>query len=150
MYSNEIVKTLNVNNLTKMHFKGIFACDKLPMKAVLKPSFYIANTDPSYKPGQHWVAFYFPRNEPAEYFCSLGQPPIKPFKLFLKRNSKFFLYNKRQIQHPSSNLCGLYCCVFIYLRSKNISFTEILNLFNYYNLYENDVIILTLFKYIFF
>lgn len=149
MNSINIKDTLNSNNLTKYKFKGVFACNKLPTHPVLKPSFYVANTDPSHKPGEHWVAFYFPKNKPAEYFCSAGQYPNKYFRLFLNKNCKTFTYNSLRIQSETSILCGVYCCVFIYLRCKNISFKLILKLFNYFNLYYNDILVLSLFKYIF-
>lgn len=147
MNTNNITEALNSNNVTKAKFKGVFASNRLPKSSVIKPSFYIANTDPSYKSGQHWVAFYFPKNKPAEFFCPAGEPPIKPFISFLNKNSETFIYNKRRIQSESSILCGVYCCIFIYLRCKNLSFNNIINIFNYYNLYENDLLILHLFKY---
>ena len=47
----------------------------------------VANTDPSSKPGTHWVAFYFPSKGKGEFFDSYGHPPIyynNSFKNFLK------------------------------------------------------------------
>lgn len=85
MNSINIINTLNSNKYTKYKFKGVFPSNKLPKTPVVKPSFYIANTDPSSKPGQHWVASYFPENKPAEFFCSAGQPPIKPFISYLNQ-----------------------------------------------------------------
>lgn len=140
---------MNSVDITKNKFKGVYACDKLPKKAVVKPSFYIANTDPSNKPGEHWVAIYFPKNKPAEYFCPAGQFPITPFVSFLNKNSKSFIYNKKRIQSNFSVLCGVYCCIFIYFRCKNMSFNNFLNLFNYSNLVLNDLLVLTIFKNIF-
>lgn len=140
---------MNSNNLTKNNFKGVFASDQLPRKTVVKPSFYIVNTDPSYKPGQHWVAIYFPKNKPAEYFCPAGQPPIKPFITFLNRNSVSYICNKKRIQSEFSILCGLFCCIFIYFRCKNITFKNFLNLFDYSNLFLNDLLVLSMFKNIF-
>lgn len=149
MNSIDIYHAMKSNSFTKNKFKGVFACDKLPRKIVSKSSFYIGNTDPSNKPGQHWIVFYFPKNKPAEYFCSAGQPPIKPFVSFLSRNSKSYICNKKRIQNEFSIYCGLYCCIFVYFRSRNIPFYTILNFFNYSNLFLNDVLVLTIFKNIF-
>lgn len=52
MNSVKINHIMNLNNVTKNDFKGVFASNHLPKNVVKKPSFYIANTDPSYKPGQ--------------------------------------------------------------------------------------------------
>lgn len=149
MNSMEINQLMNSNNLTKNMFKGVFASDQLPKKNVSKPSFYIVNTDPSYKSGQHWIAIYFPRNKPAEFFCPAGQPPIKPFITFLNRNSKSYICNKKRIQSEFSTFCGYFCCIFIYIRCKNILFKNFLNFFDYSNLFLNDLLVLSMFKNIF-
>ena len=40
-------------------FLGVFASNELPTY----PSGLIANTDPNNKPGQHWVAMFFPQGQ---------------------------------------------------------------------------------------
>ena len=36
---------------------------------------YVVNTDPHYKPGQHWVAMYLKGGQ-GEYYDSMGLPPM--------------------------------------------------------------------------
>ena len=65
-------------------FLGVFASDQLPSKISTYPSGLIVNTDPIDKPGQHWVAMYFP-NEGEEFFDSYGFPP----SFYTNRFTKF-------------------------------------------------------------
>ena len=46
-------------------------CDELH-KIKKKPELIICNTDPSNKPGQHWVLFFFD-NDTVDFFDSLGK-----------------------------------------------------------------------------
>ncbi|KAF2880316.1 hypothetical protein ILUMI_25858 [Ignelater luminosus] len=52
----------------------VCASDQLPTK-ISKPCTVIANTDPSFRPGQHWNAFFIDENGYGEYFDSSGRPP---------------------------------------------------------------------------
>lgn len=129
------------NLLKKVH--GIFPVDKIHCD---KPSgkFFIINTDPSYCEGKHWVSIYFPLNSLPEFFDSLGKSPsfYSNYILeFLIQNSAHgFVYNSKHIQKPFSSSCGLYCLYFIYFRSKNYSYENILKKFNN-NSEENDCIV---------
>ena len=52
-------------------FVGVFPRDILPQPI---DGAYVINTDPHYKPGQHWVAMYLNGGR-GEYYDSLGLPP---------------------------------------------------------------------------
>jgi len=54
-------------------FDGLFNSDRLPTKAIL----LVCNTDPSYMPGEHWIAIYVDdHGRYGEYFDSLGRASI--------------------------------------------------------------------------
>ena len=50
-----------------MLFFQLICCTKLKSK----PKLIICNTDPSTKPGKHWVYFFF-HNDTVDFFDSLG------------------------------------------------------------------------------
>jgi hypothetical protein len=52
-------------------FQGVYSIDTLPET----PRLLVCNTDPSYKPGQHWVALYVDSRRRGEYFDSFGRKP---------------------------------------------------------------------------
>ena len=117
---------------------GVYPGDMLPTKA--KPGFYIANTDPHYKAGEHWVAFYIPSDKtknPMEYWDSYGFLPPEIFSPFLEvpylRNTKF-------IQHPLSSTCGQYCIYYILKRYHEHSLEKIVEEFSVDTL-QNDIIV---------
>lgn len=125
---------------------GVFPCNKLPSK-IKKPSFIVANTDPSNKPGEHWVAFYFPTKGHAEFFDSFGQPPNKRyFTKFLERHSRKYVINSHRFQGNFSSTCGNYCCLFLYYRSIGKTLKQFSNNFSPYNFESNDVKVISLFK----
>ena len=57
-------------------FQGVFSSDHLPQLPVKhRPAAFVVNTDPSRRPGEHWIALYLPTRGPVEYFDSYGKPP---------------------------------------------------------------------------
>lgn len=125
---------------------GVYPCNKLPSK-VEKPALIVANTDPDNKPGQHWVAFYFPSKGRAEFFDSFGQPPSKRyFTNFLKRNAKTFVVNHQRFQGDFSATCGNFCCLFLYYRFIGKTLKQFSTQFSPYNFNANDTKIISLFK----
>lgn len=130
MNTVELVRSFRGNDVTKKNFQGVFPCNHLPEK-VFKPAFIVANTDPSNKPGTHWVAFYFPKKGPAEYFDSFGRRPYNRYFLrFLQRNSSSFISNTKRLQGDQSVTCGHYCCVYIYQRCKGKPMRDFLKRFS--------------------
>ena len=98
----------------------------------------VFNTDPSDKPGQHWISMFIDFNE-AEigFFDSFGKcPPPMPIQELIshissqptisssKRNNWKIQCNT--IRHQRANTeCGVYCIYFISERLKGRSFREI-------------------------
>ena len=115
--SKKIEKILNCCK----SFIGCFACDQLELLSLTHfPCFLIVNTDPSNRPGTHWIAIRVSKSN-VEMFDSLGllyenEIPIS-ILAFIQRLavSRSFKFNQR-FQPDSSVLCGFYCIFFVFLR----------------------------------
>ena len=139
MDSLEIVRILKQDRFTKHYFRGVFACDQLPTRYVPRPSAFVVNTDPSNKPGQHWVAIYITQNGEGEYFDSYGQrPTLPPIKSFLKKNATSTTYNHRPLQGPLSAVCGQYTIFFLLQWYRGLSMSKIIRLFSSDKM-DNDI-----------
>ena len=141
MNSSTITSILTSHPGIRKDFVGVFPADMLPTKARdAKPGFYVVNTDPHFKAGEHWVAFYIPldmKTNPMEYWDSYGLKPPEIFTPFLNR---MYLRNTKFIQHPLSSTCGQYCIYYILMRYKGHSIEEIVSVFSEDTL-ENDIIV---------
>ena len=94
---------------------GVFAADQLPCVLPNMACGFIANTDVSSRPGQHWLAFFISDNT-VECFDSYGQDPgvyNSLFSLWLRRHAKTVRVNRHRLQSENSNVCGLYCLYFL-------------------------------------
>lgn len=137
--------TISIINFLNHHqnkniFKGVFACDSLPIQFSL-PAAFVINLSPHDEPGSHWVAIYISEIGTAYYFDSFGFKVQNYFiKRFLRMHSTKLICNQRQLQHISSTKCGKFCCVFVAVVLKNIPITRFLNKFGV-NLMINDIII---------
>ena len=124
--------TITIKRLLKTYkcFKGVFPCDRLPYDSV-SPLNIIVNTDPSYKPGQHWVCVSINQKGRGYYFDSFGLPPIVPeIRNFLdQKTTKGWTYNKRKIQNITSSTCGNYCILFILFKCNKISLKDFIGQF---------------------
>ena len=104
----------------------MFARDKIPDLANHhRPFALVVNTDPHDKPGQHWLAIFASTLGPYELFDSFGMPPSFYHLDFLEPT-----HSLNSIQSYSSSFCGQYCIYFLYLRSRNHSFQEIVSWLN--------------------
>ena len=68
------------------------------------------------------------------YFDSLALPaPLKTYFLddIINQNVENLCINKAQIQSYSSNICGLYCILFVYAMFVDENFNEFLMFFDY-------------------
>lgn len=127
----QIINFMKNNVATKKYFKGVFASDKLPVIKFKKPACFIVNTDPSTKPGMHWVAIFLPHRGFAEYFDSFGlRPKLKTILKCLSNNSNGYTYNKKHLQNIFSVVCGNYCCEYLLHRCQGKSRNIFLKKFN--------------------
>lgn len=98
----------------------------------------VLNTDPSHKPGQHWVAISIdPISNIVYYFDSLGDHPrnYKYIYSLLNKFKEFVIVNNQEYQ-KKDGLCGLYCINFLLCQAKSThcfknSDLEIKNFFRY-------------------
>src|SRR5882757_2759354 len=120
MNNQQIYSILCWSKETHKSFKGVFPADYLAAAATpfLLPACFVVNTDPSTKPGAHWVAYYFDKKGGVDYFDSYGLPPTTPDLLtfFSSHNSggawrRF--YNGVKLQGNTSKACGFYCVYFL-------------------------------------
>ena len=88
MNTAQIERILRRDPYCKKIFKGVYARDQI--KRVSYPSAYIINSDPSTRPGRHWIAVFFDRRGNGQYFDSYGLPPkVLGFTEFMNRKSGF-------------------------------------------------------------
>jgi hypothetical protein len=122
---------------------GVFPIDKLPKEKTNKKCFII-NSDPSFLPGEHWIAIFFPNKGLAEFFDSMGRNPSFYSELLLdfllKQNSNGFMYNTKKFQSIKSSTCGMFCLYFLYYRIRGDKFSDLINRFGN-NLLQNDSIV---------
>lgn len=141
MNTYEINDILTKNPITKKIFCGVFAIDNLPKERIKRPCAFVVNTEESTKRGLHWFAIFVPRTGPIEYFDSFGfKPQNKEVYHFIKMNGKQWIHNSRQIQSNESNTCGLFCIIFIALRSKNYNFKQFLRMFKENKLFNENLV----------
>ena len=144
--------TITINEFIIAHqkkniFKGVYPCDRLPSKFTL-PAVFVVNLSKHDEPGTHWIAIFINKNGVAFYFDSFGfDIRNDDIRDFLKKKSKRILHNKKQLQHISSNKCGLFCCAFAIAILKECSIEEFLNKFSV-NLFINDRIIDSMYDYL--
>lgn len=107
---------------------SVFASNQLPNHVIRRPYGFIINTDPSTKPGQHWVAVFLPslETQPAEFFDSYGATPQANILQFLKMNSVHCNYNNVTLQGLETKTCGYWAIYFLRLRFRNKSLRSII------------------------
>jgi len=112
-----------------LQFLGVFPSDQIPYSKLFNTKIThsvccIVNTDPSSLPGKHWVAFFndasFKNNKSSlEFFDSFG---LKPSFYKLGGNTSIeFQSNPFPLQSSHSTVCGHYCILYLYLRSRYLA-----------------------------
>lgn len=109
------------------NFLGVFSRDEIPIVHSY-PSYSIINTDKASDRGSHWLACRVDLRK-CEYFDSFGLPPIyEEISQFIGDRS--LVWNNKRIQSYSSKNCGAFCICFVKLRSKGLSFKQIIKRFS--------------------
>ena len=110
----------------QLDFQEVFSSDTLPTT----PQLLVCNTDPSEKPGEHWIAIYVDKKGNGEYFDSFGRPPNKHFERYMISKCNRWTFNKRQLQSRISAFFGYYCCLYVVLRSRGLDMNKIIGMFS--------------------
>lgn len=127
MNTKQIWQALTSNTTTETYFDGVFPIDQLK-NIKSKPELIICNTDPSTKPGQHWVLFFF-YNDTVDFFDSLGKSMDyygNEFVDFAKKFSSKFQTSLIRTQPKNTALCGHYCLYFAHKRCNGESMENII------------------------
>ena len=104
MNTTEIQRALNY--ICGAEFIGVFARNTIP-RCLPKTCILVVNTDPSYRPGTHWIAMRF-ADGCGEYFDSFGRYPEKTFETYMNEHCARWIFNDRQLQSAASRFCGSY------------------------------------------
>ena len=128
-----------INNLLK-EYKNFISCFfKDQVKLIGDNKSIIINLQNSNEPGSHWIALKRVKNTIfiIDSF-GIGYLPMAIFKVY--KNFKL-ITNIYRIQDISSNLCGMFCVLFILydIKSRN-DFIKFLTLFNSNDFLKNELI----------
>jgi len=127
--------------------KGIpvYVCASDQLQLVKTKKFaIIVNTEPSSSEGSHWVCFYkADSSSTIEFFDSYGVELKYYGNYFIEFVSKYSRIEQcfSQIQSYNSNVCGMYCLYFLYMRSQYLTYNEILKSFTIIKRSSNDQIV---------
>ena len=99
---------------------GCFPSDKLPTAHSRIPFGLVANTQPSTKEGEHWVALWVGEDGYGEYFDSYAQPPLKTFAQFLNEKALrgWDPVLEEPVQTLFSTVCGQHCIYYLYRKCR--------------------------------
>ena len=127
MNTKQLYQALIFNKYTNECFNGVYSLDTLE-DIEAKPKLIICNTDPSNKPGKHWVLFYFEKDN-VEFFDSLGKSIDNygiEFLRFARKFAKTISQSQLRVQAKNTDTCGQYCLYYAYLRCKGNSMESII------------------------
>ena len=105
-------------------YRGIYACDQLPHVSV-RPSVIVVNTDPSNRPGRHWICMFFHEDGHGEFFDSFGLPPKLVFERYMNKYCISWTFNKKQMQSLVSRFCGHYCIWYCMMKFRKFTLNEL-------------------------
>jgi hypothetical protein len=116
---------------SKINFLGVFPKDIVPRitNDTRFPACPIVNSDPSSKPGTHWLAVLYTDESHCEFFDTFAFPPSFYGLSKLFRNIISPMFVDSPIQSSDSHLCGHYCIYFLFKRSCGLSMYSILRFF---------------------
>lgn len=132
MNSKQLYQALSNDQQIGKYFDGIYSKDNLE-EIVKKPCLIVCNTDPSSKPGKHWLLFCFEKDS-VDFFDSLGKELStygKPFVNFVKKYSNKITWSRIRTQPLHSDYCGDFCLFYALQKvKKKKSMIEIVSMLN--------------------
>lgn len=95
--------------------------DTLPKKTDVNetPKGFITNTEPSTRPGQHWVAFVIWTPREIEFFDSYGMTPgfySSALQEYFDRFDRRRPLNRKDVQSIDTAVCGQWCLYWLWHR----------------------------------
>ena len=120
----EILKTVVGDGVSCTYFGGLMSIDRLKFIPTSR-IFYICNTDVWKNKGKHWIVMYL-INDTFEYFDPIGNKPGFLFQNYMKKYTNNIIFNTERVQPLNTNTCGEYCIFFASMRSRNVSFKDIM------------------------
>lgn len=127
----------NGDAATRQAFDNVYSVDTLPSTVTRYPIFIVLNTHPHNLNGEHWKVIFIRKDRCAELFDSLALPPNIPTQQWLRKHSRQWKTNARELQHPLSSTCGAFVLYFILNRLRVRRFESISQKFSY-NLHSNE------------
>lgn len=124
---------------TSRSFLGVFPRDKLSeLEEPRQPLTLTVNSHKHDKPGQHLLALYVTSKSKVSFFdlfpktCLIHGVEIDKFICdnYLGVQG-VYRENRTRIQHPNSEMCGLFCALFLYYFCRGLSMIDIVNKFEY-------------------
>ena len=116
LYDSELERAVVQHIPLGKAWAGIFPVDKVKM---VPYKYYIINTDPAHKPGEHWIAMYTTKNN-AYVYDSYGRPidQLAPKLVETIKAAGYQLAPTNRVPHAeqtgfTSQLCGVYCLAFL-------------------------------------
>jgi hypothetical protein len=103
------------------------------------------------KLGDHYIGLYCYKAKKDKiwvYFDSLGGKKnciVSNVLSFIKSRCKNVVYNGRQIQSVETNVCGLYCILFLHC-IQTIKFSDLFKMFYFLSILKNDKMVFNVFK----
>lgn len=125
MDTREIDRFVRSNGACRGIFQGVYSIDTLPES----PRLLVCNTDPSHKPGEHWIALHVDSRRRGEYFDSFGRKPPRVIEDYMNEHCVDWLFNTKQLQSVVSSYCGFYCCYYCVFKCRGVDLTCIINSF---------------------
>ena len=133
MNTAQIAYALEHNPKTSKKFCRVFPSDKLPQMIDRYPCELIVNTDPSTKPGTHWIGIFLTSPQNGEWFDSYGNPlefygPV--FTKFMNKHCDEWELNDRKLQSDWSDVSAtLFYIFYVAHRTRGYSMKKIVQLF---------------------
>ena len=138
MNTAQIIHALEEDPIMSKKFCGVFPSDKLPQTIDKYPCGFVANTDPSTKPGTHWISIWIGPSDGkgenkrivGQFFDSYAADVPLVFRDYLEKHTDIWIYNRRKLQSIWSDVCGDYCIFYLSHRAHGYSMNKIVQLFS--------------------
>jgi hypothetical protein len=125
-------------------YLGVYPIDQARKLPKIYPSCFIINTDPSTKPGKHWIGIIRFNKTTGYYFDSAGlSPETRSGMLPILRTCSAWIFNRKTLQSLFTTTCGQYCCFFLLHAARGYTMDAITYLLDGRSPSENDIFIFT-------